>query len=50
MGLRRFLRKRDWELLARVEAPNLITLKYLKKIKESKQNNKDIELDFFNFL
>lgn len=49
MGLRRFLRKRGWELLAKVEDPQLKTLKYLKKFRENPQENDEGEIDFFNF-
>ncbi len=49
MGLRRFLRKRGWELLARVEDPQLRTLNYLKKIKSGQFTGDAGELEFFNF-
>lgn len=49
MGLRRFLRKRGWELLARTEDPQLRTLKYLKKLRDEPQESEPQELSFFQF-
>jgi FkbM family methyltransferase len=49
MGLRRFFRKRGWELIAKVEDPQLRVLKYLKKFRENPQQNEEGEADFFNF-